>query len=47
MIYYRVDDIRAAFEALSAARVPFEGEPHLIAKMPNAIGLMSEVKRLD
>lgn len=35
VIYHKVDDIRAAFDALSARGVPFEGEPHLIAKMPD------------
>ena len=35
VIYYKVDDIREAFDALSARGVPFEGEPHLIARMPD------------
>lgn len=33
VIYYKVDDLQAAFEALSKRGVKFETEPHLIAKM--------------
>jgi methylmalonyl-CoA/ethylmalonyl-CoA epimerase len=35
VIYFRVDDIRAAWERLGARGVPFEGEPHRIARMPD------------
>jgi catechol 2,3-dioxygenase-like lactoylglutathione lyase family enzyme len=35
VIYYKVDDIQQAFETLSSRGVPFEGPPHLIAKMPD------------
>jgi len=35
IIYYKVDDIQAAHEALKAKGVDFEAEPHLIAKMPD------------
>ena len=35
IIYYKVTDIRAAFETLTKRGVPFEGEPHLIAKLPD------------
>jgi len=35
IIYYKVPDLQAAFEALSAKGVVFEAEPHLIAKMPD------------
>ena len=35
IIYYRVDDIRAAHEILKKRGVPFDGEPHLIARMPD------------
>ena len=35
VIYYAVDDIRATHEALVARGVPFMGEPHLIARMPD------------
>ena len=34
-LYFRVDDIHAAREDLSSRGVPFEDEPHLIAKMPD------------
>lgn len=35
IIYFRVDDIGAAHEELSARGVPFDDEPHLIAQMPD------------
>jgi methylmalonyl-CoA/ethylmalonyl-CoA epimerase len=35
IIYYKVPDIQAAFEILTARGVVFEAEPHLIAKMPD------------
>ena len=35
VIYFKVDSIQTAFETLSARGVPFEGAPHLIAKMPD------------
>ena len=35
VIYFRVNDIRAAFDALRARGVAFTDEPHLIAKMPD------------
>ena len=35
IIYYRVADIRAAHESLGARGVTFEGDPHLIARMPD------------
>lgn len=35
VIYYKVGDIQAAWTILSARGVRFEGEPHMIAKMPD------------
>ncbi len=35
VIYYKVDDIQQAREALVARGVPFESEPHLIARLPD------------
>ena len=35
VIYFKVNDIRAAFGALRARGVAFTDEPHLIAKMPD------------
>jgi methylmalonyl-CoA/ethylmalonyl-CoA epimerase len=32
MVYYRVDDIRAEYEQLLSLGVPFEGEPHCVAR---------------
>jgi len=35
IVYYTVDDIRGAWQALAAQGVEFEDEPHLIARMPD------------
>jgi methylmalonyl-CoA/ethylmalonyl-CoA epimerase len=35
VIYYKVPDLQAAFETLSARGVHFEAKPHLIAKLPD------------
>jgi len=35
IIYYKVDDIQNAFNVLSSQGVRFEGNPHLIARMPD------------
>lgn len=35
VIYYKVFDLNAAFEMLSARGVHFEAKPHLIAKLPD------------
>jgi methylmalonyl-CoA/ethylmalonyl-CoA epimerase len=35
VVYYKVADIRQAHQALTSRGVVFEGEPHLIAKMPD------------
>ena len=35
VIYYKVPDLNAAFEILSARGVVFEAKPHLIAKLPD------------
>lgn len=35
VVYYKVDRIQQAFERLSSRGVPFDGTPHLIAKMPD------------
>jgi methylmalonyl-CoA/ethylmalonyl-CoA epimerase len=35
IIYYKVDDIQAAYETLKARGARFEGPPHLVAKMPD------------
>jgi catechol 2,3-dioxygenase-like lactoylglutathione lyase family enzyme len=33
VLYYRVSDIKAAYQALSSRGVKFEAEPHLIARL--------------
>ena len=35
IIYYKVDEIEPACQALSSRGVTFEGKPHMIAKMPD------------
>jgi methylmalonyl-CoA/ethylmalonyl-CoA epimerase len=35
VIYYKVADIQQAYKTLASRGVAFEGEPHLIAKMPD------------
>jgi methylmalonyl-CoA/ethylmalonyl-CoA epimerase len=35
ILYFKVPDIRHAFETLSARGAAFEGEPHMIARMPD------------
>jgi methylmalonyl-CoA/ethylmalonyl-CoA epimerase len=34
-VYFEVDDLDAAYEELRGRGVPFDDEPHLIAKMPD------------
>jgi methylmalonyl-CoA/ethylmalonyl-CoA epimerase len=35
VIYFKVPDIQQAFQSLSQRGAPFEGEPHLLARMPD------------
>jgi methylmalonyl-CoA/ethylmalonyl-CoA epimerase len=35
VLYFRVDDLQAAFGLLSDRGVAFEAEPHLVARMPD------------
>jgi methylmalonyl-CoA/ethylmalonyl-CoA epimerase len=35
ILYYKVDDINAAYETLKGRNVTFIDEPHLIAKLPD------------
>ena len=34
IVYFNVPDIQTAYETLREREVPFEGEPHMIARMP-------------
>ena len=34
ILYYKVDDIKAAHAALRGREVRFEGEPHVVAQLP-------------
>ncbi|HEX3130684.1 MAG TPA: VOC family protein [Thermoanaerobaculia bacterium] len=35
ILYYKVDDIRASYEAIKGRGAEFRDEPHLVAKMPD------------
>jgi len=35
ILYFKVDDIHSAFERLKSLNVKVEGEPHLVAKLPD------------
>jgi len=35
VLYYKVDDIQAAYEEIKGRGADFLGEPHLVAKMPD------------
>jgi methylmalonyl-CoA/ethylmalonyl-CoA epimerase len=35
ILYYKVEDIHAAHRTLAARDVRFEGDPHLVARMPD------------
>ena len=35
ILYYKVDDIRAAYEEIKSRGAEFRDEPHLVAKMPD------------
>lgn len=35
ILYYKVDDIRATYQAMMAKGVAFSAEPHMIAKLPD------------
>ena len=47
VIYYKVADIQQAFETLASRGVSFEGEPHLIARMPDHELWMAFFRDLD
>jgi len=47
VIYYKVPDLQAAFETLSARGVVFETKPHLIAKLPDHELWMAFFRDLD
>jgi catechol 2,3-dioxygenase-like lactoylglutathione lyase family enzyme len=47
VIYYKVADIQRAFKTLTSRGVSFEGEPHLIARMPDHELWMAFFRDLD
>jgi catechol 2,3-dioxygenase-like lactoylglutathione lyase family enzyme len=47
ILYYRVEDIQVAYEVLKSRGVRFEGEPHLVARMPDHELWMAFLRDLD
>jgi methylmalonyl-CoA/ethylmalonyl-CoA epimerase len=47
ILYYKVDDIQAAYRALASRGVRFVGEPSLVARMPDHDLWIAEFKDLD
>ena len=47
VLYYKVPDIHDAFATLTGRGVTFEGQPHLIAKMPDHELWMAFFRDLD
>ena len=47
ILYYRVEDIQAAYDVLRSRGVQFEGEPHLVARMPDHELWMAFLRDLD
>jgi methylmalonyl-CoA/ethylmalonyl-CoA epimerase len=47
ILYYKVDDIQAAFRALKARGVRFLGEPGLVARMPDHELWLAEFRDME
>ena len=47
VLYFRVDDIQAAYQTLRSRNVKFEDEPHVIARMPDHDLWMTFFRDLD
>jgi methylmalonyl-CoA/ethylmalonyl-CoA epimerase len=47
ILYFRVPDIQAAYEALLARGVRFEDKPHLVARMPDHELWLTFLRDLD
>jgi len=47
ILYFRVPDIQAAYEALVARGVRFEDKPHLVARMPDHELWMTFLRDMD
>ena len=45
--YYRVDDIHGAAKTLAARGVAFEGDPHVVARLPHADLWMAFFRDMD
>ena len=47
IIYYRVEDIQAAYDVLASRGVHFEGKPHLVARLPDHELWMAFLRDID
>jgi methylmalonyl-CoA/ethylmalonyl-CoA epimerase len=46
-LYFRVDDIQAAYQTLRSRNVKFGDEPHIVARMPDHDLWMTFFRDLD
>jgi len=47
ILYYRVEDIQAAYDVLASRGVHFEGKPHLVARLPDHELWMAFLRDID
>jgi catechol 2,3-dioxygenase-like lactoylglutathione lyase family enzyme len=47
ILYYRVEDIQAAYDALSSRGARFEGKPHVVARLPDHDLWMAFLRDVD
>ncbi len=47
IIYFRVEDIQAAYEILRGRGVAFEGTPHVVARLPGRDVWLADFRDLD
>ena len=47
ILYYRVEDIQAAYDVLASRGVRFEGKPHLVARLPDHDLWMAFLRDID
>jgi methylmalonyl-CoA/ethylmalonyl-CoA epimerase len=47
ILYYKVDDIQSAYQALKSRGVRFEGEPGLVARMPDHELWLAEFRDME
>lgn len=47
ILYYRVEDIQAAYDVLSSRGARFEGKPHVVARLPDHDLWMAFLRDVD